>query len=74
MQRNALAEAHPDISGAHMVMAPVRPPPHAQPAREAPQAEGGAMLRMQELKKLREADMISEAEYQEKRAEILEKL
>jgi hypothetical protein len=41
-----------------------------RPARPAP-AGADAMVRMERLKELREANMISESEYQEKRAEIL---
>ena len=47
---------------------------HNSPPMEEPKEKAGAAARMTELKKLRAADMISEAEYQQKRAEILRKL
>jgi hypothetical protein len=49
-------------------------PGHNRPVIQQHNEDAGAMARMSELKKLRAADMISEAEYQQKRAEILKKL
>ncbi|MEP7358049.1 MAG: SHOCT domain-containing protein [Anaerolineales bacterium] len=62
----AQAGARPDIT-ANRIRSHNRAP-------QAPMADGGAVARMTELKKLRVANMITEAEYQEKRAEILRKL
>src|SRR6185369_14812162 len=50
---------------------PARP---AAPSAASPQPNGRTMARLAELKKLRAADMISEAEYQQKRSEILRDL
>jgi hypothetical protein len=56
-------------------------PPPARPAARravptpaAPRPNDSTMARLAELKKLRAADMVSEAEYQQKRSEILKDL
>ena len=54
--------------------AAIRPYPKNSPVIEAPAEEGDAVARMKELNKLHAAHMISEAEYQQKRAEILREL
>lgn len=73
-QRNALALARAETGGGHAGTSVVRHSARARPSLEPSKPDSGAMARMQELKQLRAADMISEEEYQAKRAEILKKL
>ena len=74
VKRKDFALASKDQTSARTDAAAFRTYRPSRPAMEEPKEEGGTVARMTELKKLRAADMISEAEFQQKRAEILKKL
>jgi len=73
-KRKDLGLTGPDSSPASPRSAPARAIRRDHPEAQRPKPDGAAMARMAELKKLRAANMISEAEYEQKRAEILRDL
>lgn len=63
-----------DISEELQARAKARPEAAKAASKDAPQARGSTLQRMQELKQLQEAGLISNDEYERKRAEILDGL